>query len=190
MGEAHKTIRNKAFYDSNEASHNVQREFEIRVKGYYDDISLNDIDEKEGIYFVFTAVTDQNENAKLSRLIYIGQGKNLRERLSNHEKYEEFKRKCDKDKGEVLVYYSGKTGVLSSEYLDWCEAAVITEYENLPVGKDLINKQHEDSYGYKTAQVTLCRDPQSRIAEKPLPSMLYPFEFIVFQDVAGAKPKS
>ena len=50
--------------------------------------------------------------------------------------------------------------------------------------------KNEDSYGYKTAQVTLSRDPQSRIAEEPLPSMLYPFEFIVFQDVGDAKPKS
>lgn len=189
MVEAHETIPNKAFYDSSVASRSVQVSFGIAVDGYFTDLTKIDIDDKKGIYFVFAAIIGER-GATLNKLIYIGQGKNLRERLSKHEKYEEFKRKCDKDKGEVLVYYSGKTGALSSEYLDWCEAAVITEYENRPEGKDLINKQHEDSYGYKTAQVTLSRDPQSRIAEEPLPSMLYPFEFIVFQDVGDAKPKS
>lgn len=189
MVEIHGTIPNKTFYDSNVSSHSVQAIFRIAVDGYFTDLTKIEIDDEKGIYFVCAAIIGER-GATLNKLIYIGQGKNLRERLSNHEKYEEFKRKCDKDKGEVLVYYSGKTGALSSEYLDWCEAAVITEYEKLPVGKDLINKQHEDSYGYKTAQITLCRDPQSGIADKPLPSMLNPLEFVVFQDVADAKPKS
>ena len=186
MERAHKTIPNLDFYRKHEESHSVRRCFEVAIKGWYSDLALQSIDDKEGLYFVFVA-TIGDDGATLHKLIYIGQGKRIRNRLKNHEKRSEFISKCNKEKGESLVYYAGKTGPISDVSLDWCEAAVITEFENRDIGSELINDQHSDNYGYKTARVTLKRAHDSKV-EDGLPVAMQPCEFIVYQDVLKAKP--
>ena len=64
----------------------MRRCFEIAIKGWYSDLMLKSIDDKEGIYFVFVAVVGNDGGATLHKLIYIGQGKRIRSRLENREK--------------------------------------------------------------------------------------------------------
>jgi hypothetical protein len=168
----------------------VEREFVIAIKGFYTDLNVDKIDSKEGIYFVVVARPDKDGNLLPDRIIYIGQGIRMKERLSNHDKHDEFLAQCDKKVGDQVVYYSGRTGALSPEHLDWCEAAVISEYEDLPTGVSLINDQHKDNYGYKTARVKLYFAADSKHAGKKLPDVFQYTEFIVYQDVEDAKPKA
>ncbi len=167
----------------------VEREFDVSIKGFYTDLKVDKIDSKEGIYFVVVARPGNDGNLLPRRIIYIGQGMKIKERLSNHDKHDEFLVQCDKEVGEQVVYYSGRTGALSPENLDWCEAAVISEYEDLPTGAYLINDQHKDNYGYKTARVKLYFAADSKHAGRKLPDVFQYTEFIVYQDVEDAKPK-
>jgi hypothetical protein len=167
----------------------VERVFDVAIKGYYTDLKVGDIDDREGLYFVIVARTDENNGISFNRIIYIGQGKSIRERLSNHNKHDEFLAQCDEKMGEQIIYYAGRTGALSPENLDWCEAAIITEYENLPSGVWLLNDQHKDNYGYKTAQIKLHFASDSKNAGKSLPKIFQYTEFVVYQDKADAKPK-
>ena len=166
-----------------------EREFDVAIKGFYTDLKVENIDAREGIYFVAVARPDKDGDLLPHRIIYIGQGFRMKERLSKHEKHDEFLAKCDKNTGEQVVYYSGRTGALSPTNLDWCEAAVISEYENLPTGTYLINDQHKDNYGYKTALVKLYFAADSKNAGKPLPDVFQYTEFVVCQDTEDAKPK-
>ena len=185
----HDCIPNEMFYKAHAETHNVERMFCIAIKGYYTDLKVDDIDDREGIYFVIVARPDENKRILSNRIIYIGQGKRIRERLSKHEKRDEFIAQCDKKKGEQIIYYAGRTGALSPENLDWCEAAIITEYENLPSSVWLLNDQHKDNYGYKTAQIKLYFSSDSANADKPLPKIFQYTKFVVYQDKSDAKPK-
>ena len=177
------------FYIANKESLKVEREFEVAIKGFYTDLKIDDIDAKEGIYFVVVARPYKDGGLLPNRIIYIGQGMKMKERLSKHDKHDEFLAKCDKAAREQLIYYSGRTGALSPENLDWCEAAIITEYENLPSGVWLLNDQHKDDYGYKTAQIKLHFASDSDHAGKALPKIFQHTEFVVYQDKSDAKPK-
>ncbi len=177
------------FYIANMESLKVEREFEVAIKGFYTDLKVDDIDAKEGIYFVVVARPYKDGGLLPNRIIYIGQGMKMKERLSKHDKHDEFLAKCDKAAREQLIYYSGRTGALSPENLDWCEAAIITEYENLPSGVWLLNDQHKDDYGYKTAQIKLHFASDSDHAGKALPKIFQHTEFVVYQDKSDAKPK-
>lgn len=177
------------FYIANRESLEVEREFDVAIKGFYTDLKVDSIDAKEGIYFVVVARPDRDGKLLPHRIIYIGQGMRMKERLSNHDKHDEFLANCDKDIGEQVVYYSGRTGTLSPENLDWCEAAVISEYEDLSTSACLINDQHKDNYGYKTALVKLHFASDSKNAGRALPDVFQYTEFIVYQDVVDAKPK-
>ena len=188
MATIHETIPDMEFYKEHAETHAVKRCFEIAIKGWYSDLALQSIDDQEGIYFVFVA-TIGDDGATLHKLIYIGQGKRIRNRLKNHEKRSEFISKCNKEKGESLVYYAGRTGPISDVSLDWCEAAVITEFENRDIGSELINDQHSDNYGYETAKIKLQRAKDSNVEGK-LPNAMQPYEFIVYQDVLKAKPSA
>lgn len=185
----HDCIPNENFYKTHAETHNVERMFDIAIKGYYPDLRVDYIDDGEGIYFVIVARTDENNRILPNRIIYIGQGKSIRERLSKHDKHDEFLAQCDEKKGESIIYYTGRTGAISSENLDWCEAAIITEYENIPSGGCLLNDQHKDNYGYKTARVKLHFASDSKNANKSLPRIFQYTEFVVYQDEEDAKPK-
>lgn len=185
----HNCIPNEMFYRTHAGTHSVERMFDVSIKGYYDDLKIDDIDDREGIYFVIVARVDDDDKVSSKRIIYIGQGKRMRERLSNHNKHDEFLAQCDKKKGEQIIYYSGRTGPQSPENLDWCEAAIITEYEDLPSGVWLLNDQHKDNYGYKTAKIKLHFASDSKSAGKVLPEIFQYSEFIVYQDKSDAKPK-
>ena len=177
------------FYIANKESLKVEREFEVAIKGFYRDLKVDSIDAKEGIYFVVVVRPDKDGGLLPNRIIYIGQGMKMRERISKHDKHDEFLAKCDKDAREQVAYYSGRTGALSPEDLDWCEAAIISEYEDLSTRAYLINDQHKDNYGYKTALVKLYFADDSKNAGLALPKIFQFTEFIVYQDTEDAKPR-
>ena len=174
-------IKDQKFLKDHPNAKPVQHSFSMLLRGWYNDLSLGKVVEERGVYVVCKIVD------KKCVPIYIGQGKDMNDRLSNHDKYEEFLKAC-KQKSSPYYYTLRTEEKLSDLRLDWVEAAVITIFEDSIMGAELINSQHKNSYGYKTADVSVSRDPKSKNSGEPLPSFFKnKSEFRVYADCEDAK---
>lgn len=173
-------IKDQKFLKDHSDTKTVQHSFSMLLRGWYSDLSLGKVVEERGVYIVCKDVN--NEHVP----IYIGQGKDMNDRLSKHEKYAEFLAACNQ---QSPYYYTLRTEEkLSDLRLDWVEAAVITIFEDSIMGAKLINSQHKDSYGYKTADVSVSWDPESINSGESLPSFFKnKSKFRVYADCVDAK---
>ncbi len=65
--------------------------FNENIEGYWRDINKGGIPDYSGVYFVYEAhYNSNNDTVSLLRLIYIGEAENVRDRIGKHEKYEEW----------------------------------------------------------------------------------------------------
>ena len=173
-------IKDQKFLKDHPNAKTVQHSFSMLLRGGHSDLSLGKVVEERGVYIV-CKVVDKNPIP-----IYIGQGKDMNDRLSNHDKYEEFLKACNKRSPR---YYTLRTSeILTNLRLDWVEAAVITIFEDSVMDAKLINSQHKDSYGYKTADVSVSWDPESINSGESLPSFFKnKSKFRVYADCVDAK---
>lgn len=75
----------------------------INIEGYWRDKNRAGLPSHSGIFLVYEAMYDlSNDTVKLFNLLYVGEAMNLRERLSNHPYYEEWKQHIQD--GEELCY--------------------------------------------------------------------------------------
>ena len=105
----------------------------ITFEGYILDDDKEYLPGKSGIYCVYACVENSNNTLSIKKLIYIGESKNIRERLDDHEHYEAWKRHISK--GQKLCYTSG---LVSNEDRERCEAAMIFKH-NPPVNEKSIS---------------------------------------------------
>lgn len=96
------------------------KEFTLIFTGYYSDLHRDAISEESGVYLVFVGKPLLNKTVNLEKLIYIGQGENLKERICKHDKHDKFLQQCEK--GE-LPYYA--YALVSKSELDIVENALI-----------------------------------------------------------------
>lgn len=96
------------------------KSFNLNFDGYYSDSNRVGLPNKSGIYLVFTGKSLPGNKVDLRSLIYIGQAKDLRERLTTHDKHEAFLAKCNE--GE-LPYYSYALACIND--LDIVENALV-----------------------------------------------------------------
>jgi len=112
--------------------------FNLKFSGVYTNQTLNNLPEKSGIYCVFKGEMKPNNTIIPVKLIYIGQAKNLPERLNasrvDDEGWE------DKLGGNEILYY--KYAEVEEKDLDIVEAAMI--YHHKPEG----NIQCVDNFPY------------------------------------------
>lgn len=67
------------------------QKFNVNIQGYWRDKDKNSIPEHSGIYFVYEAKYNADtDKIILLQLIYIGESKNVRNRILNHEKNSEW----------------------------------------------------------------------------------------------------
>ncbi len=78
----------------------------------------------------------------LKEIIYIGQAKNLNERLNNHEKYSDFQNQCKTE--EELCYAYAK---VDEKDLDVVENAIVFA-QKPPLNTDLKDSYNHDSAGF------------------------------------------
>ena len=173
-------IKDQEFLKDHPNAKTVQHSFSMLLLGWYNDLSLGKVVEERGVYVVCKVVDEKHIP------IYIGQGKDMNDRLSKHEKYAEFLAACNQ---QSPYYYTLRTEeILSDLRLDWVEAAVITMFEDSTMGAKLINSQHKNNYGYKTADVSVSWDLESTNSGKPLPSFFKnKSKFRVYADCEDAK---
>lgn len=63
----------------------------IKFKGYWRDKGKSGVPAQSGVYCVYECKYNKNnDSVSLLKLIYIGEADNVRERIANHEKYQDW----------------------------------------------------------------------------------------------------
>ncbi|EJD6367355.1 GIY-YIG nuclease family protein [Providencia rettgeri] len=113
---------------------------ELDFDGYYRDEILSRVPDTSGIYCVYRGtrnITEKPVTVNIFELIYIGESKDVKARLNNHDKYDSWKNKLKK--GEVLLYSVAKVTSGEDDRLR-AEAALINHCN--PV----VNKEYTKEY--------------------------------------------
>lgn len=94
-------------------------EYNINFNGYWIEDKISGIPTTSGIYLVYRCVHAE-ESVILKEIIYIGQAKNLHDRIKTHDKKDLFKQECRE--GETVCYSVAEVALGS---LDLVENALI-----------------------------------------------------------------
>ena len=71
----------------------AEQSYELEFDGYWREPAKGSIPDKSGIYCVFSCVHDKTEKTvSLKKLIYIGESGDVKSRLANHEKLDDWKK--------------------------------------------------------------------------------------------------
>jgi hypothetical protein len=114
----------------------------LDFKGYY--TKRKSLLEGSGIYCVYTCV-DHGETVHISKLVYVGESGTVRQRVSNHELFEEWKRQ--RASGEVLCYSAASISPTSTRQR--AEAAVIFHH------KPRVNDEYKHSFPFDMTTIAI-----------------------------------
>lgn len=119
--------------------------YNILFNGYRRDVNKAGLPTYSGIYIVYRCIfNEEKQTVSLKELLYIGQAKNIQERISTHDKRQEF---MDALIGDEQICYS--YAEVKEQDLNTVENALV--YAQKPrLNKDLI-----DSYKYEPAQFNI-----------------------------------
>jgi excinuclease UvrABC nuclease subunit len=97
----------------------------IEFDGYWREPNKGGVPAQSGVYCVYTCVHNtQAKTVSLQKLNYIGEAEDVRSRISNHEKQEDWESHLKS--GEQLCYSFGPVPAASRER---CEAALIFKHK-------------------------------------------------------------
>lgn len=116
--------------------------YDLEFNGYWREHNINSIPDTSGIYGVYTCVYNGN-HVTLTRLIYIGESDNVRERIKAHEKRSDWQNELQE--GEEICFNS--TPVLSHAERERIKAAMI--YKHKPV----CNTEYIDEFPFDTTTI-------------------------------------
>lgn len=120
----------------------VPMRIELDFKGYY--TKRKNLLEGSGIYCVYTCV-EHGKTVSLSNLVYVGESGTVRQRVSNHELFDEWKRQ--RASGEVLCYSVASISPTSTRQR--AEAAVIFHH------KPRVNDEYIHSFPFDTTAIAI-----------------------------------
>lgn len=111
----------------------MEKTFTNSIDGYWRDINKSGLPSHSGVYFVYSCIYNSNTNSvDIKKLLYIGESINVNNRVSNHEKYEDWKSYLNN--GEELCF---STCPVESYYRERVEAAYIYKHKP-PVNTEYI----------------------------------------------------
>ncbi|AVP40012.1 GIY-YIG nuclease family protein [Ralstonia solanacearum] len=103
----------------------AEQSYSITFDGYWREPNKGSIPSKSGIYAVFSCTHNkEDKTVDLKKLIYIGESVDVKERIANHEKLEDWKKHVEN--GEVLCYSFGPVPAADRNR---CEAAIIFKHK-------------------------------------------------------------
>lgn len=118
--------------------------FKIEFSGHWTEPNKSK-QAKSGVYSVHSCIDNVTKNTvSIKKLIYVGESKDVYDRIKNHEKLPDWKKHLNKD--EVLCYNFG--GVADSDR-DRCEAAIIFKHEPPE------NSEYVDSFPFDQTTMNL-----------------------------------
>ncbi len=114
----------------------MEKAYSLAFDGYWREPNVGGLPAKSGIYGVYASTFDTGAGTvTLNRLLYIGEAGDIRDRVSNHEKWQDWKRQMKT--GEVICV---NAGLISPEAdRQRAEAAMIFKH------KPPCNTQYVDS---------------------------------------------
>ncbi|WP_258098665.1 GIY-YIG nuclease family protein [Marinoscillum pacificum] len=119
------------------------KSFNIEIEGYWREKNKGGITPQSGVYFVYECTYNQNlQNLAIHKLIYIGEAANVRKRIDNHEKKNDWEKHVRP--GNELCYSTGPVGSIDRERV---EAAYIFEH------KPPENIEYKNSFPYDQTSV-------------------------------------
>ena len=107
----------------------------LNFKGYWLETHKPSVPDTSGVYCVYTGTyrTETNQ-VSLRELIYVGESSNVRDRLANHERLKDWKRRLRA--GEILCYSVATVNTIDRER---AEATVIYRHKP-PCNMEYINR--------------------------------------------------
>lgn len=103
----------------------AEKTFNVSIEGYWRDVNKSGIPNHSGVYFVYEAKYNESEGTvSLLKLIYIGESDKVRDRIADHERYNDWLKHVRK--GNTLCF---STGPVESDYRERVEAAYIFEHK-------------------------------------------------------------
>ena len=103
----------------------AEQVYSIEFAGYWPDWRKDLLPARSGIYCVYECTHNQRKNTIVARqLIYIGEADDVRSRVSNHEKYEDWKRRVRPGND---IFYS--VAFVEGAEQARCEAALIFAHQ-------------------------------------------------------------
>ena len=117
------------------------KKFNVNIQGYWRDKDKNSIPKHSGVYFVYEAKYN-TDKVKFLKLIYIGESKNVRNRILNHEKYSEWLQYVHQ--GQELSF---STGYIQGSDREQVEASYIFNH------KPPVNTEYVDLFTFDKTTV-------------------------------------
>lgn len=115
----------------------------LNFDGYWREINKGGVPAESGVYCVYACTYNQNEGTvSLRELMYVGESENVRERLANHERLSDWKKRLKS--GETLCY---SVALVSGNDRNRAEAAVIFHH------KPPCNTEYKYSFPYEATVI-------------------------------------
>lgn len=107
----------------------------LSFKGYWREVKKSAVPEVSGVYCVYAATYHgETETVSLRELLYVGESSDVRDRLANHERLKDWKRRLKA--GETLCY---AVATVNSSDRERAEAAVIYRHKP-PCNVEYVNR--------------------------------------------------
>ena len=115
----------------------------LKFDGYWREINKGSVSAESGIYCVYACTYNQSEKTlSLRELVYVGESRNVSERLANHERLPDWKKRLKA--GETLCY---SVALVNSNDRNRAEAAVIFHH------KPPCNTEYKDSVPFDSTMI-------------------------------------
>lgn len=121
------------------------KKYNVLFNGYRRDVNKAGLPTYSGIYIVYRCTfNEEKQTVSLKELLYIGQAKNIQERISTHDKRQEFMNALNGDEQICYSYAEVKEQDLN-----------IVENALVYAQKPRLNKDLVDSYKYEPTQFNI-----------------------------------
>jgi len=123
----------------------AEETYNVEFNGYRRNVNIGGLPTYSGVYTVYRCIYNvEEDNVSVNELIYIGKAGNIRTRIGNHEKTNDWEDYLED--GEILCF--GYANV-SEDYNERVEAALI--FRNQPPE----NTEYKNSFPYEETTVNL-----------------------------------
>lgn len=122
----------------------AEKIFDQNFSGYWREINISGLSKKPGVYGVYRCLYNEKERTvTLKSLIYIGKADNLNQRISNHEKWKEWRQTLLKEEQICFCYtevYNGDNERVEAALINNNKPPLNVEYmESFPFDKTTVN---------------------------------------------------
>ena len=118
--------------------------FSLQFDGYWREPNISGLPDKSGVYGVYACTFDSGQQTvSLNRLLYIGDAADVRDRVKNHDRWQDWKRQLKA--GEVICI----NAALISPQADRCRAEAAMIFKHKPP----CNTEYVDNFPFDSTTI-------------------------------------